>query len=97
MRSVAKHFTATASSGQGIFGPGALNGVYVHETGGAAAGVVNLRDGTDATGRLILAINMAAGGKEQYAMFGARFGQGVFLERTGTGTTRVNLFIATGT
>jgi hypothetical protein len=91
-----KHFTATAASAQGVTGPGALLGFYAHETGGASPSTLNLRDGLDATGRLIYTTTVLAGAKESWTLNGASFGQGIFVERSGAGTTRLNLFLDAG-
>lgn len=63
---------------------GRLAGFSIRETTGAAAAVVRLRDGSDATGDLLATIALLGGASVQawFMPSGVSFGYGLFLEVT---------------
>jgi hypothetical protein len=94
VRSIPKFFSAKATDEQAVSGPCHLYGIYTRETGGAASGQIFLRDGTSTSDPTRWEVFLSASQKQSFDLFGMRFATGVFIDRSGTGTTEVTLFVA---
>lgn len=86
---------ATTADWLAVSGPCRVAGIRIHETGVGTA-TVDIRDGLDATGRLVMTVPVIAGEQQNLKMYGCKFGQGVFIDRTGTGTTEITVFVEQG-
>jgi len=73
---------ATGQTGRLSTSSGRLAGFSIRETSGAAAAVVRLRDGSDATGDLLSTISLVSGEsvRDWFMPSGISFGYGLFLE-----------------
>lgn len=85
---------ASSSDAQAVTGATQLHGFSVRETGGTNPGTIQLRDGTDATGQIKATIHLAANGHQTSTVPAVEFTTGIFVDRSGTGTTEIVLYVS---
>lgn len=80
----------SGSDAQGYTGAGSLVGFTCRSTG---VQTVQLRDGTSAAGPLLAVAEFAAAGTVVASLPSVDFTTGVFVDRTGAGTTELVLYL----
>lgn len=78
---------------QAVSGACTLVGFSARETGGTASGDVTLRDGTDASGPIKAIVRLVANGSQAAALPPVDFATGIFVDRTGTGSSELVLYL----
>ncbi|MGV4984519.1 hypothetical protein ACVB8X_13945 [Streptomyces sp. NRAIS4] len=78
---------------QAVSGACTLVGFSARETGGTASADVTLRDGTDATGAIKAIARLAANGSQVAMVPPVDFVTGIFIDRSGTGSSELVLYI----
>lgn len=83
----------SATDGAAVTGPCTLVGFSARETAGAASADVTLRDGTDATGAIKAVLRLVANGSQAGTLPPVDFTAGIFIDRSGTGSSELVLYI----
>lgn len=78
---------------QAVSGACTLVGFSARETGGTASADVTLRDGTDASGPIKAIVRLVANGSQAAALPPVDFATGIFVDRTGTGSSELVLYL----
>ncbi|MGW0993527.1 hypothetical protein ACWD5V_09490 [Streptomyces sp. NPDC002523] len=84
--------TGTADA-QGLSGACTLVGFSARETGGTASADVTLRDGTDISGAIKAILRLPANGSQAASLPPVDFTTGIFVDRSGTGSSELVLYI----
>lgn len=78
---------------QGVTGACTLVGFSVRETGGTASADVTLRDGNDTSGAIKAIVRLVANGSQAGSIPPVDFTTGIFVDRSGTGSSELVLYI----
>lgn len=91
MASTTNVATGTAGA-QAITGTVVLEGFSARETVGTAAAMVVLRDGTSSAGPARVFISLPLNGAQTLILPPLTFNTGIFVDRTGTGSSELVLY-----
>ncbi|MCI3277521.1 hypothetical protein [Streptomyces cylindrosporus] len=84
--------TGTADA-QAVTGACTLVGFSARETGGTNSADVTFRDGTDASGAIKAIARLVANGSQAGPLPPVDFATGIFIDRSGTGSSELVLYL----
>lgn len=81
------------TDGQAVTGSCTLVGFSARETVGTNSADVTLRDGTDAAGAIKAILRLTANGSQAAALPPVDFATGIYVDRSGTGSSELVLYL----